>query len=386
MRQAAALLCVAALLVSGCRSSNELNAMSLVMGIAVDKGEQESEYEVTVQIANAAAHSGGSANSGGADIGEAYMNITARGTGVSDAMHEISRMLNRKLYTGHIQVVVIGLAVAQDGIGPILNYLIGSADGRLSTILLIAGNKASDMFNENDPMKQSPADNLAGLIDAQVKAGVAAKPTMLAFLNDMAGGLTASKIPVVEMKKGENDEEFAEITGVAAFDGMKLKDIMSTGQAQAVLAVRNQARGGYQQIIKDEGYLTLRIEKASSHVRAAVTDGTPRVTVVLQREYSVDDSTLDIDFLDDDERRCAEQLSKEKTLEQLCGALAWAKERQLDVFAFGEHLYRYCDAETRELLRDWQTAFPELEVAFELDVTILGTVAILKSLKPAVQR
>ena len=386
MRKLVASICVAAviaLLLSGCRSSNEINSMSLVMGIAIDKGRGEREYEVTAQIAQVSGHSGGGEEAGGAAVGdEAFLNITTKGLGVSAAMIEISRMINRKLYTGHIQVVVIGREVAEDGIDPILNYFIGSADGRLSTTLLIADKKAKTLFEGKSSVNHSPASNLAGLVDAHVKAGELSEPTMLSFLDDMIGGLTAPKIPIVEPVKDENGGEFAEITGAAVFDGTKLKDVMTIRQSRAVFAVRNRISGGYQKIIRDGRYLTLRIEKASSHLSATVVDGKPSMTVTIRREYSVDDSTWDIDYLNDDERKKAEALSKEKSLELLCDTLAWARARGLDVFAFGEYLYRHNNRETGELLRNWREAFAKLEVEFEVEVTILGTGAILKNLEP----
>ena len=385
MRRTVASICgvlLLILLLSGCRSGNELNAMSLVMGIAIDKSDKENEYSVTAQLANAEVHSGGSMKSSGGGKGKGYVNVTMEGLGISDAMLGISRKLSRKLYTGHIQLVVISRAVAEDGIGPILNYFIGSADGRMSTILLIAHDKASGLFECESPTKQSPADNLAGLIKAQVKAGEAAEPSMLSFLSDMAGGLTAPKIPVAEIKKDENGEELTEITGLAVFDGMELRDIMSGEQAHAVFAVHGSTGSGYQQIVSGGKYLTLHVEGATSRVYSTIENGMPKITAVLNREYSVDDSTFDFDFLDENARHKAEQLSKEQLLKQLQDTLEWARQRQLDVFAFGEHLYRYHNRETVELLRDWRAAFPELEVSFELDVTILGTGAILKNLEP----
>ena len=173
-----------------------------------------------------------------------------------------------------------------------------------------------------------------------------------------------------------------DITGFAVFDGFVLCDVMSGGQAQAVLAVRDLIRGGYQQVISGGRYLTLRVEKASARVISAVENGRPKMMVRLYRTYSVDDSTPGFDFLDETVRHRAEQLSGKQTLSQLQDTLAWAKERRLDVFAFGERLYRYHSRETPELLQNWRTAFTELEVTFDVDVTILGAGAIMKSIDP----
>ena len=385
MRKALVLSCtalMAATLLSGCRSSNELNVMSLVMGIAIDKGGRENEYEVTAQIAQPTAHLGGGESSGASENSGGHLNITRTGVGVSAAMHEISQVQSRKLYTGHIQLVIISREVAKDGIGPILDYFIGSADGRLSTTLLIAGGSAKALLEGKSKTKHSPAAILAGLIEARVKAGEINESTMLAYLDDMVGGLTAPIIPVVEMKKDKNGGEQAELTGAAVFDGTRLREVMTTSQSQAVLAVRNQISGGFQKVEKDGKYLTLHVEKASSRVHATVEDGRPKMTVMIYREYSVDDSTLDIDYLNNSGRHSAEQILKAQTLEQLQKTLAWAKEQRFDAFGFGEFLYRHHNRETQELLRNWSRAFPELEVNFEIDVTILGAGAILKSLEP----
>lgn len=386
MRRLAALLCLSAMLaplLAGCQHSTEINALSLVMGIAIDKGDEENEYEVTAQIARAEVLSGGDSQSNSASgDDEGFLNISKKGVGISAAMLEISQLMNRKFYTGHIQVVVISREVAESGIGPIIDYFIGSTDGRLSTALLIAADEAKALFESGNPLDHSPASNLAGLLRAQVKAGEISESSILTFLDDMIGSLTSATVPVAEVVKDDSGKEFAEITGVAAFDGLELRDVMTINQSRAVLTTKDKITGGYLKVDRDGKYLTLQLEKTSTQVSSEIVDGKPKITVRVVREYTVDDSTWDFDYLEEEQRLEAEGLAEHHAYELLNDALEWARERGLDVFGFGERLYRYHRRDTEELLRNWSEAFPELEVELEVDITVLGSGAILQNLKP----
>ena len=387
MKKATAMICAAAFfaaLLCGCRSSNELKAMALVMGVAIDKGGGENEYTVTAQIAqppSTAAVTGG--ESGGPADNEVYTNLTKTGAGVSDAMREISRLQSRKLYTGHIQVVIISRAVAADGIEPVLNYFIGSADGRMSTLLLISEGEAKMLLEAKTGTAQCPAESLAELIGARVKAGELPEPTMLSFINDMLGGLTAPVIPIIEIKKN-GESELAEVTGTAAFSGAELSDVMTRRQSQAVFDIRGKTDGGYLTARKNDGYMTLHVEKASSHFSAGFSNETPEITVVVRREYSVDDSSPGLDLLNDGVRQRAELYIKKQLARQFCDTIEHAKEKQLDVFGFSEYLYRFHSGKIKPIY-DNREIFPELEVKLELEVRILGTGALQKRLRPEKQ-
>ena len=385
MKKAIVFFCAAALfgaLLPGCGTGRELNSLALVMGVAIDKGAGKNEYEVTAQLAQTPTSVSDSEGTGAPNDG-AYENLTKIGVGVAAAMQEISRVQSRALYTGHIQLVVISREVAEEGIEPILNYFIGSADGRLSTLLLIAENDAKELLESKSAAAKSPAAGLAELIETRVKAGELTRPSMLSFLNDMLDGLTASMLPVVSTKKDKNDNDIIQITGAAAFDGAVLSEVMPLKIAQAILTLRDKTGGGYLTVQTDGGYMTLRVKKASSRVRTEIMDGTPKIKVTVNREYLVDDSTLELDFSNENSRAEAEAFAKEELSRLLNNALRWAKRYKLDVFAFGEQLRRYHRHESEPWLEDWRGFFPELDVELEINVKILGTGATIKGLEPA---
>ena len=224
----------------GCWSSSEINKMAFVMGIGIDKGEGDEMFEVTVQIVRISGlkSSGGEGQGMGAG-GKAYINICRSGEGIQMPMRDIARFIDRELYTGHNQVIVIGSEVAKGNIAPILDFFIRSADGRFTVALLIAKGRAYDILDHSSEMENLPATYLQSLIGERANGGNAPDATMISFLRDMLSSTTAPTIPIVEVVEDEKGEAQVILIGMGVFRGAGMCGVLRPEEAQAVLAVKN---------------------------------------------------------------------------------------------------------------------------------------------------
>ena len=81
------LLLMCALLLTGCSRSAEPNELAYIVAIGIDKGEKTRTYDVTLQIANPMAISGGSKEEGGEGGKKTLSNLSVTASTIFSALN-----------------------------------------------------------------------------------------------------------------------------------------------------------------------------------------------------------------------------------------------------------------------------------------------------------
>jgi len=356
------------------------------MGIGIDKGEGDEMFEVTVQIARISGlKSSGSEGQGMGVGGKAYINICRSGEGIQMPMRDIARFIDRELYTGHNQVIVIGSEVAKGNIAPILDFFIRSADGRFAVALLIAKGRAYDILDHSSEMENLPATYLQSLIGERANGGNAPDATMINFLRDMLSSTTAPTIPIAEVVEDEKGEAQVILSGMGVFRGAGMCGVLRPEESQAVLAVKNKVNSGYCRLEALGGHIGLRFLSSESKITPEYRDGKFKITVNLKQKAEIIETTLEADLLSIEVREELAEIVSRDSLRKFSDILAYSKSESLDVFGFGEELYRRFPRESREVIKNWESEYPHLEVCFGVETVLLGSGAILKPLTPSAE-
>lgn len=132
---------------SGCWDLREINEIGLVTAVGIDKGTGPNRYAVTVQIANPTAEgsSGGGGGGGGGSKAQSGMWIgTEEGGSLFDAVRKLSSISSRRIMWAHNNVVIIGEALAEEGIIPTIDYFTHNPELRMKSAVTIAHGKAKD--------------------------------------------------------------------------------------------------------------------------------------------------------------------------------------------------------------------------------------------------
>ena len=139
---------LAALLLSGCWSRLETNELGIVIGYGVDW--QAGTYVVTASVLNPRAL-GTPGNEAGNPTQPTHIMMTGRGSTPGEALAAINTVSSRRTLWGSAQVVVIGEALARHGIDPLLSAITHQPNFRPTTRLFIAHGTARSVFATNVP-------------------------------------------------------------------------------------------------------------------------------------------------------------------------------------------------------------------------------------------
>lgn len=139
-------------LLTGCWDRVELNDVSIVAGIAVDKGK-EKRFCLTVEAINASQFS----KTPGGDAAP-VATFTLEGDTVAELSRKMNVGFSRRLIFSHTRVLYISEEIAREGLIDFLDFLDRSGQFRNDfNILITRGNEASDFTKITYPVQKVPS-------------------------------------------------------------------------------------------------------------------------------------------------------------------------------------------------------------------------------------
>lgn len=138
---------------SGCCDANEPNDYAYVVGIGLDKAEQEGEYQISIQYAKPTHISGGSngeSGSGGETLGLVTVEAPTIYSGISIA----NNIVSKRFQLSHTKIVVMSEEIAEEGINDIMYTIVRSADLRPNMYIAVAKGSAKEYFASVQPQME----------------------------------------------------------------------------------------------------------------------------------------------------------------------------------------------------------------------------------------
>lgn len=148
------------MLVSGCWSRREINALSISQAIAIDR-EPDGKIMLTFLFAKPEK----SQKSGGASSSEKpYALVAEKGETLNEAERNISLGLPRKLFMGQNSLIIYSEQAARSGLGPLVDLFSRHKDFRLTNYVFVTKGRASDIFKFGPNIEDNPVRQMLGAI------------------------------------------------------------------------------------------------------------------------------------------------------------------------------------------------------------------------------
>lgn len=157
-------LLILSLFLSGCWDRRELNELAITMAIGIDKVEDE--YQVTTQVIVPSELS----MKGG--LGRSPVTLfQAKGDTVYEAIRKLTRDSPRKIYPGHLRMLVIGEELAKEGIADSLELMFRDRELRYDFYIAIAKDMtAAEILNVTTTIEAIPANKMINALETSEKA------------------------------------------------------------------------------------------------------------------------------------------------------------------------------------------------------------------------
>ncbi|GGF98038.1 Ger(x)C family spore germination protein [Paenibacillus aceti] len=391
------LLFIVTSLLTGCWNRRELNELAIAVGFGLDKSGDNS-YQVSVQVVNPSEVTGGK---GG---GEAPATLyTAKGHTVSEAIRRISNTSPRKMYVAQLRMVLIGEALAEDGVAESLDFLLRDHEMRTDFYLaIVRGATAEEALKIMTPLQKIPANKLFASLETSEQTWA---PSLTETLNEMVSDLLSKgKHPVLPVLRIIGDPELGakkqnvegintptqlKFSGIAVFNYDKVVGFLTEDESKGYNFIRDNIKTTMDHAkCPSGGKISFEVITSKTKSRGKVIDGQPQINIDVRVTGNISDvECKNLDLLDMQTVNMLEQLFSERIKTLMENSIHTVQTKYgSDIFGFGDTIHRSNPKAWKKLQEDWdQRYFRNLPVNISVDVSIkrLGTTkdSFLKNLK-----
>jgi spore germination protein KC len=380
---------------TGCWNRRELNDLAITIGLGIDKLDAN-QYRISAQVVEPgeAAEKKGSGRS-------PVILYSETGSTVMEALRKATMNSPRKLYMAHLRILIIGEALAREGIADVLDFMVRDHGVRTDFYIAIAkGRKAEEMLKVMTPLEKLPAVKINKTMESSEKVWAPSLAvTMDMLISDIISDGKQPVLATIELKgdpqAGNQRSSLEQIDGpasivtssLAAFKGSKLVGWLNQDESKGHNYILNKITNtvGFISCPKG-GKIALEVIRANSKLKARMEDGEPIVDIELRIKQNVGEVLCNIDLtkmetLDDLNERSSQKLKSfiEAAVDKA------QKQFESDIFGFGEAVHRADPKAWKQLKQNWDQHFTTMQVNVKVDVQtiLLGTVtdSLLKKVK-----
>ncbi|ULL18785.1 Ger(x)C family spore germination protein [Paenibacillus sp. H1-7] len=375
------------LMLSSCWSHHELNDMSIVVGMGIDR--VDNQYIISIQTVNPGQVS---VKKGPSSSAAPVITYEETGMTIPEALTRMTVKAPRHLYFAHLRMVVISEKAAQDGIAKSLDYLSRNNEMRTDFYFIIAKQaKASDVLKVFSVMDPIPANNMFTKLETSDNYWAATGSMNLNRLLQELG--MRGKSPTMTGVEISGNRKLGQTTanghridppalikyaGMAAFKSDRFVGWLDENDTKALNYVQDsviQTLGQFP-CPDGDGRISMQVIRSKSTIKAALRNGQPEFDVYLRVEQDLAAAECKADL---SKSSIVAELKKasDKKLEALLGNSIKKIQKQYgtDIYGFGEAIHRSFP-ETWHQIKDWDQAFAKAPVRIHANTVLrrVGTI------------
>lgn len=373
-----AVICLGvSLCVTGCWDGVELQRRAIVMMIGIDPaGSTEDNrlraVNVTLQLVRLhRVGNGASGSSGGASDRSPVITVSEQGRDIGEALRKIQLSIDRTLFYGHLQAVVINRRLAEQGMLSILNPLVQSRVVSRNLWVFVSDPPAAQSLQRTPALDVIPAMYLANLFRNRVWVNRPYDGTIGGFHQRLATpGVEPYAFMITRM---DPNLSAPYLDGLAAFSGDRLAGFMDRTRFTGWAIVENQLPESNLAFSCSEDparQFILDVKSVRSRIRVLNLNGPkPYVDVRVWVRGSIEGGACVTQETDDQLQQLKGQVEAQLT-SIVKDAIHWSQVRtHADIFGIGREVYRHQPDKWRGD-QWWSRMFERLDVRVHVQARI----------------
>ncbi|WP_019120047.1 Ger(x)C family spore germination protein [Brevibacillus massiliensis] len=367
-----ALLLALSLLLGGCWDRRELEERTSVLGMGIDLAKGKPNLlKVTVQIPIPIKIAGSGGQTGGKGGGSPVRVMSSTGHTVLEAISNLQKRLNQKIFIGHARVVAVSEEVARRGLREITDGFRRDPEMRRLLWPIVVKKDAAHLLKVKPKLEQIPIVYIMDMIESGTKTGSIPDQTLGNFyIQDSSRTMQ----PYLNYMVTHNDEIIWK--GVAVFREDKMVGVLPELQTWVLNQLRDNKTGGDIVIAvpgKKGAYITVRPHFVRTKLKleqAGNQTGSLQARYVCRLQCDLLEATFPLDFKDNGIIHKYEQIIRqemEKRAAKLINMLQ--KDFKSDILKLGLaiHGHHYRDY---WVSHNWVEEFPRFPISVQYDVHI----------------
>lgn len=376
-------------ILTGCGNYAELDKLAIVTGVAIDKDGDD--YEISYLVANSPKGQTSSKE------GEAKTTVYS-GTGetIPDAAMIIEQKSPKKIYLGHVNVVIISEEIAKEGFFKVADWLFRNPEARKQFYLLLAKDeKAKNIIKIISPLESFPSQSIATLLESNRDSKSASTTTT--YNNFVGYVLEQGADPIVptitikgNVKEGSDQSniETTEPTAylalgpLAIFKEDKLVGYVKAKESELINLIQNKIKEIKYTLNYNDDDIT--IDSYNLKTKLSLKDEW-HVNLNITGTGNIYNINSDIDISDPKEIEKIEKKwnkSLQKSLKKLIKKMQ--NKYKSDIFGFGNKIYSTYPQKWNQVKDEWNDKyFKQVKVTINSNLKIPDTGSLKDTLTEA---
>lgn len=373
-------------LLTGCWDKVEINERAFIIGIGIDKFEEEGKGNAELgearepedQPRNRYVLTYTFPNTGliaGKGEGDPSFTFTAVGKNFYDVEKLMATRIKSMVYFGHTKVIVAGEALARDE--EMMREVLDAIErspllGRRVSFLIVPG-QAKEVLKSEPPLDPKPAWYLWELVRQQQRTSRIAD----ADLGYMLRSLHESQVAIAPRVVAT--EEDMKIAGAAVLKDYRLVGWLGEMENRAVMFMMDKIKTTEISPKVGEKEIPIEIRESSTEMRVFEREGEIVVAFKVESEGEIEQHLFEVhgETFDEKYLRSVEETAARDVNMQIQEAYQkLQKEYQVDVVQAGEHLRKHQPDLWDRVKDKWPEIYPntKLEVSVKLKIRRIGAV------------
>lgn len=355
-------------LLGGCGNYQELNEFDIVAGMGVDRTADG--YRITLELVN---------KEGSLQEGLSSNSITLEGETVPKALESAGVRFSKQFHYGNMQVIVISEEIArEEGISELLDCFLRDSSIRETIQLLIAtDDSAGDVLT----VKGIDSSIVSYALEQIVKPPrqINSHTKEISIYNALDTLNTPGKtlvLPCVRTFQDEDENRFAEINGLAAFQGDRLQLLLPQQETAFYLYALNQMQIHEFAFTLPDGQdqVTIKITESDTKRSFYEADHTIHFRFDITAGGDLSHTPPGINIMDPAQTAAIEQAASESLGASVSGFVTECLQKHhLDIADMRYDLYLWNTDLWEKSERDFASGKPDIAVDVRVKIKIISS-------------
>ncbi|MDP4087209.1 MAG: Ger(x)C family spore germination protein [Bacillota bacterium] len=364
------------MILAGCWNYKEIEKLTIVAGVAIDKGENN-PFRVTVEIVQI---------SGGKETKATSKLLTMEGKTIFDAVRNAISLTGKKLYWSHTKLVIISKDIAENGILRVIDWYNRDAETRSDVYLLISKEKtAREILEGKGVTDEIKSFEIADTLKNEKSLSKAPTTELWKFINDLESPGISNVVPTVNISTSENIST-PQVMGLAIFKKATLIGFLNGRESKSVLFVKDELKGGLildGVQVNNSQPVSLEIFKSKTKMEPIVkANHNIEFNVNINTTVSLEEIPTSMNLTDEIKLKKLTSRTEEVIKKRVGDCIKKVQSKYgVDIFGFGENLRENNPRIWNQIGNNWDDKFKELKVNVKVKVKIKGSGIFSQSIK-----
>ncbi|MBW4085146.1 Ger(x)C family spore germination protein [Paenibacillus sp. S150] len=361
---------------SGCWNYAEVDDMSIVAGVAIDKDGDEGKIQLTTEMVD---------NKGGLDQNQAgFKMLSLSGDTMFEIVRDMISLTGKKLFWSHAKAIIFSEEIARDGLTKVIDWYSRDTETRSDVFIFVSDEKtAREVLNLNSTTEAIMSFELAQMMRDEQFTNKAPVVEIWDFIDKLETSGNNAIAPLISLheKNGQKNER---VDGTAVFVKDKMVGKLDGEETQSMLFAKDKIRGGVLEVnnAHEVPSYSLEILESRTKVKPKLVDGRIRLQLNIVTHTGLDEVMTSNGFSEEESIKAIEQRAGEALEQKVLSVIHKVQEKyQADIFGFGEAVHRSLPKTWSGIKKKWPEEFTRLEVDVHTKVIIQSTAKTSRAIK-----